>query len=280
MSSNKSRLKGILAGGEPEPPAKPIQKGVPFQVSTVVTAAEPDFQGSIGELSVPLQDIARRYVGARRRSGEALLDAARWLTEARNTAVHGEWQIFLDATVTSADSAERLLNIHSMAMQNPQFADAVTRNWLGQSAAALLARPSTPPDVVADVLGQAAAPSVEDVRGAIARSRGSRRGKGAGQNPQIADFAPPQNPQFADFASRGAERQSETADTGEAAARLRADDAADLSAADLALEVLRETTRAIEGLWDLAPSLAGSQEGRSLIERMKLALHELEDRVL
>jgi hypothetical protein len=246
MSSNKSRLKGILAGGDPESLAKPIQKGAPFQVSTVVAAAEPDLQGSIGELSAPLQEIARRYVGARRRSGEALLEAARWLTEARNTAAHGEWQVFLDATVTSADSAERLLNIHSMAMQNPQFADAVTRNWLGQSAAALLARPSTPPEVVADVLGQSAAPSVEDVRGAISRSRGSRRAKGAGQNPQFADFA----------------GLAET----------------EPAAADLVLEVLREATRAVEGLWDLAPSL-GSQEGRALIDRMKQAVQELERRV-
>jgi hypothetical protein len=265
MSSNKSRLKGILAGGEPESLAKPIQKGTPFQVSVVVAAAEPDLQGSIGELSAPLQEIARRYVGARRRSGEGLLEAARWLAEARNIAAHGEWQVFLDATATSADSAERLLNIHTMAMQNPQFADAVTRNWLGQSVAALLARPSTPPDVVADVLGQAAAPNVEDVRGAISRSRGSRRVKEAGQNPQFADFA--------------ADHPQEPTNQSEAVVLANADGAAYPTAADLVLEVLREATRAVEGLWDLAPSL-GSQEGRALINRMKQAVQELEDRVL
>jgi hypothetical protein len=279
MSSNKNRLKGILAGGEPESLAKPIQKGAPFQVSTVVAATEPDLQGSLGELSAPLQEIARRYVGARRRSGEALLEAARWLTEARNTAAHGEWQVFLEATVTSADSAERLLNIHSMAMQNPQFADAVTRNWLGQSTAALLARPSTPPEIVADVLGQSAPPSVEDVRGAISRSRGSRRVSGVGQNPQFADFATDhpedQNPQFADFA---VDHPPEPANLGEAPGRIKADDGADLPAADLVLEVLREATRAVEGLWDLAPRL-GSQEGRALIAQMKQAVQELEKRV-
>lgn len=187
MPSNKTRL-GKMIGGEAATPADPIQKGTPFQVSTVVAPAEPDLPAQIGALSAPLQEIARRYVGARRRSGEALLEAARWLTEARDTAEHGEWQVFLDATATSADTAERLLNIHRSAMQNPQFADSIARNWLGQSVAALLARPSTPPDVVAEMLGQAAAPSVEEVRGAIARRRDSRSSRREGQNPLFAGF--------------------------------------------------------------------------------------------
>jgi hypothetical protein len=184
MADNKRRL-GKLLGGEPPAAAAPIQKGAPFQVSTAAAPPEPDLQGPIGELSAPLQEIARRYVGARRRSGEALLEAARWLTEARDVAGHGEWQLFLDATATSADAAERLLNIHRTAMQNQQFADAVARNWLGLTAAALLARPSTPPEALTEVLGQGEAPRVEDVRGAIARAGGRRDG---GQIPQNAEF--------------------------------------------------------------------------------------------
>ena len=187
MSSNQSRLKGMLGAGEPTAAPPPIQKGMPFQVSTAARPTEPDLPAQIGELSTPLQEIARRYVGARRRSGEALLEAARWLTEARNTAAHGEWQVFLDTTNTSADSAERLLNIHATAMQNPQFADAVARNWLGQSVAALLARPSTPPEVLAEVLGQATAPRIEGVRDTITQARESH--KASGQIPQNADFA-------------------------------------------------------------------------------------------
>ena len=44
--------------------------------------------------------------GARQRSGEALLEAARWLSEARAEAQHGEWRVFLEATNTSDDTAE------------------------------------------------------------------------------------------------------------------------------------------------------------------------------
>jgi hypothetical protein len=114
-------------------------------------------------LSERLQEIARQYIGARRRSGEALLEAARWLSEARAEAQHGEWYVFLDATSTTEDTADRLLNIHTQAMQNPQFAEAVRTNWIGQSVAALLARPSTPPEVVTEVLNANTPPKVAEV---------------------------------------------------------------------------------------------------------------------
>jgi hypothetical protein len=263
MPSNKTRL-GKMISGEAPTPADPIQKGTPFQVSTVVAPAEPDLPTQIGELSTPLQEIARRYVGARRRSGEALLEAARWLTEARDTAEHGEWQVFLDATATSADTAERLLNIHRAAMQNPQFADSIARNWLGQSVAALLARPSTPPEVVAEMLGQAAAPSVEEVRGAIARRRDSRSSRREGQNPQIAGFTPES-------------LQEPEAQLGLVVA-VPAEEIVDSTSNDLALEVLREATRAVESLQDLAPSLS-SREGHELIHRIKRAIQVLEERI-
>lgn len=260
MPSNKSRLGKMIGPGEPAPAAAPIQKGAPFQVSTAIAPTEPDLPSHINALSNRLQEIARRYVGARRRSGEALLEAARWLTEARDTAEHGEWQVFLEATATSADTAERLLNIHQTAMQNAQFADAVARNWLGQSVAALLSRPSTPPEVVADMLGQGESPTVEDVREAITRARGSRSGSASKQNPQIADFA-------------GQADHPHGAEVGSPAGS-----AADLTSTDLAIAVLREATRAVESLHDLAPSLS-TPEGRELVRRIKQAVRALEERL-
>lgn len=136
-----------------------IQRGTPYQVGRTPPAQEPELPAQASALRAPLQEIARSYIGARKRSGEALLDAARWLTEARELAEHGEWQLFLDATSTSSDTAERLLNIHARALENPQFADAIARNWLGQSTAALLARPSTPPEVIDEVLQSDEAPT-------------------------------------------------------------------------------------------------------------------------
>jgi hypothetical protein len=158
-----------------------LQRGPAYQVGPAALSTQADLPERAGALPEPLQVIARQYIGARRRSGEALLEAARWLTEAKRIAKHGEWHIFLEATGTSDDTAERLLNIHIQAMQNPQFADAIARNWLSQSAAALLARESTPPELVDEIL---AAPEPPTKAGIEARLRTSR----PGQNPHRADF--------------------------------------------------------------------------------------------
>ena len=118
-------------------------------------------------LPVTLQNLAQRYIAARRRSGEALLDAARALAEARSAVQHGEWYAFLKATNTTPATAERLLNIHQLASENLQFAGFVTDNWIGQSAAALLARPSTPQAARDAILSSGTPPSVADVQEAI-----------------------------------------------------------------------------------------------------------------
>jgi len=120
-----------------------------------------------GALPEPLQVIARNYIGARRRSGEALLDMCRWLNEAHELAKHGEWKIFLEATSTSDDTAERLLNIHRLAMANTQYADAIARNWLTQSTAALLARESTPPELVDQALSAPEPPTKRQIESSI-----------------------------------------------------------------------------------------------------------------
>ena len=136
---------------------------------------------SAGALPKPLQMIAQQYIGARRRSGEALLDAARWLHEARALASHGDWKVFKAATSTSDDTAERLLNIHIQAMQNPQFADAIARNWLTQSAAALLARQSTPPELIEELLAAPEPPTKADIEARLRTPKHT-------QNPHCADF--------------------------------------------------------------------------------------------
>src|SRR5918912_1352881 len=99
-----------------------------------------------------LANFARHYLRTRRRQGEALLEAAYWLSEARAQIPHGEWYTFLETNDTSIDSAERLLQLHRQASRNPAFAEAVRTNWLHPAAALLLARPSTPPDVIDAVL--------------------------------------------------------------------------------------------------------------------------------
>ena len=124
-----------------------------------------------GVLSTHLQEIARLYVQARRRSGEALLEAARWLYEARSVAQYGEWLIFLEATTTSPDTAERLIDIHTKAMEDTRFAEAITQNWLGQTVAALLAKPSTPSEIVDEVLEEGQPVTVAEVRQRIKKHK-------------------------------------------------------------------------------------------------------------
>lgn len=169
------------------------QPTIAYPVST--RAAQPELPAQASALSERLQAIARQYIGARQRSGEALLDAARYLSEARSEAQHGEWQLFLEATNTSADTAERLVNIYTRALQNPQFAESIRSNWIGQSVAALLARPSTPPELIGELLAGPEPPTVGEVQQQLRQARQGAAPKaappadaGAGQNPQFADF--------------------------------------------------------------------------------------------
>lgn len=130
-----------------------------------------------GVLSDTLQAIARRYVDARRRSGEALLDAAAALAEARQIASHGEWGVFLEATGTAEATAQQLLTIHRRAIDDPVFADAIRRDHFTPSVAGLLARPSTPATVVDAALQAPVAPTAREVRQAIADARPAREDK-------------------------------------------------------------------------------------------------------
>jgi hypothetical protein len=106
-----------------------------------------DAPGAQTALSAPL----------RAKSGEALLEAARYLASAREQAAHGEWRIFLDGTGTSEDGAQRLLNIHRQAEQDEVYRRAMAGNWLGVAAGAMLAAPSTPAEVRAEILAPVAA---------------------------------------------------------------------------------------------------------------------------
>lgn len=196
MASKKPDLRQSIQRIAQKPAQAEVAERAPaidYPVSTRSDA--PELPALAGGLSERMQEIARQYVGARRRSGEALLEAARWLSEARAEAEHGEWGTFLEATNTSDDAAERLLNIHRQAMQNPQFAEAIRTDWIGQSAAALLAQPSTPPEVVAEVLASPEPPTVAEVRKKVGQARhepAQRSGGdlGGAKNPQFAEFDP------------------------------------------------------------------------------------------
>jgi hypothetical protein len=153
------------------------------------------------ELPDALQGIARRYVDARKRVNEATLEVAQALYEARQVAQHGEWYVFLATTNTSEDFADRLLNIYTESKRSPQFAEVVERGWLPTSQAAIVARPSTPPEAKAAVLekaktnaeSQKAPPSRREVERTVQESR-SRTGAGSPSAPKTPIVLTPLTP--------------------------------------------------------------------------------------
>lgn len=222
MASTKQKLQGLIGGAAPiqkgqpftvsseqpdAPPVPattpaPIQKGTGYGVSTA-DEHEPPLPEAVFALRDELQNIARAYIGARRRSGKALLEAARWLSEARGAARHGEWDDFLTATETTADTAERLLRIYERTMEHPKFAAAVASGLLNQSAAERLARSSTPITVIDMILTADKPPTIADVERAIRAAKSSTTPV---TNQAVSVAAPEpseeQIPQNAEFAPR------------------------------------------------------------------------------
>lgn len=118
-------------------------RGPAYGLSTTVDA--PELPERAGALPTRLQDIALSYISARQRAGDSLLEMARWMSEARQEAVRGEWYVFLEATNTSANNAESLLAIHARVTNDPLFATAMRSNFLSLSAGYELL--SAPPDI-------------------------------------------------------------------------------------------------------------------------------------
>jgi hypothetical protein len=169
---------------EPAPLATDAPRGAPYALSTSVPIE--DLPPEAQSLGTQLYDVARRYVGARRRSGEALLDAVRCLNEARVLADEGTWYLFLQVTQTSADVAERLLNIHIATQRDPRFEAAIVRGFLNQTVAGELARPSTPPEVVERLLEAEQPPRVADIKRAVRELKQNREGSHIVDNPHYA----------------------------------------------------------------------------------------------
>jgi hypothetical protein len=183
MATKKDHLRGALrrnvapAHQEPQAPQQLPERqpvtpsatedlhGPSYTLSTVVPLA--DLPPEAAELDDQLRVLARQFLGARRRLGQALLDAANTMQQARDAASEGQWLIFLRVTQTSPDLAERLINIHLVSVRDQLFKEAVTRGFLNQSVASELARASTPPEVRTALLSAPEPPRVDDVRKAI-----------------------------------------------------------------------------------------------------------------
>jgi hypothetical protein len=210
----RASLRALIAPPAPSASAPEPAPAAIYQLSTNVPPEE--LPAAAGELGPELLELARRYIGARRRSGEALLEAARWLSEARELAGRGSWYTFLQVTATSEDLAERLLNIQRLAARSPAFEAAVVQGRLNQSVAALLARPSTPPEVLETVLAEPS-PNVGLVQRTL---RAVRQGEQIGDHAERVET--PQIAGLAELEDRPAEAQLLSPAALEAIARLTA----------------------------------------------------------
>jgi hypothetical protein len=124
-----------------------------------------------GVLSISLQERARRYVAARRRSGEALLEAVGELAAARAEAKHGEWGVFLEAIGLDETAAKVQLQIAERAAADSVFAERIRTGFLSLSTARELL--SAPQDVQEQVLAQEEPPTRAEIREAKAAANGA-----------------------------------------------------------------------------------------------------------
>ena len=137
-----------------------IEGGTPYGMSiSTPTSTLPERAGALPER---LQDIARNYLGARRQSGVSLLEAARWLSEARTEAKHGEWAIFLEAISLDESRARAQIRIHEEALANPVFADRIVNGFLSETVARELL--PLPAEKREELLTRETPPTREDVR--------------------------------------------------------------------------------------------------------------------
>lgn len=125
-------------------------------------------------LAPTLEQHARRYIAARTRSGDALLEAVAALADARAAAAHGEWGIFLAAVGLDDSRARALIRLHDACLADRALADRVRSGWLSEAAARELL--PAPAEVRAAVLDAAAPPTLADVREAKRAAGGQTAG--------------------------------------------------------------------------------------------------------
>jgi len=113
-------------------------------------------------LSESLQERARRYVAARKRSGDALLEAVAELAAARAEADHGTWGIFLAAVGLDESRARAQIRIHEECQLDPELEERIRSGWLSEAVARELL--PAPPEVRAEILARDEPPKLHEVR--------------------------------------------------------------------------------------------------------------------
>lgn len=215
MSDTKSRsFKDRLRKNErptptetPPPEGAALQRarGAPLGLSTTITTDTLNLteheRELLEQLSPDEQTISLHFRVAWRQTHESLLEAARWMAQARDTIEHGRWSTFLAFAGVSDDMSEMLRHIHYRAQAHPRFAEEVRRGRLGTTAAGLLADPKVPMQFVDDVLDASELPKTKTLERRISSVKRELR---AGQIPRYAESQAAQIPRYAEFAEASA----------------------------------------------------------------------------
>ena len=144
--NRQDRLRGVLrpaSGANEVVPVSPASDAPPIAISTVPPVDEPN-AALIEALRPQMRELAVRFVGARRRSGQAILEMGQILAQANDEAQYGEWDDYLQAVDLSDDTARKLMQIFRAALDDAAFADGVRRNWFQQSVAMRIVRERDP----------------------------------------------------------------------------------------------------------------------------------------
>lgn len=231
----------------------------PFPLSTGVAPDQMQFSDEAEErLSQEEKDLARTFFTAWRRTGEFLLEAARWMSEARARVSHGNWALWLKEVKVSEDLSEQLRNVWDRAQLHAQFAEAIRMGKINTTTAYLLA-PASVPDLLIDEVIAADEPLTTTelrrrLRGARTPTRTPRQVIDAPAIPTVAQIPnnsendrPPVHPSAALVLLRDVER-----------------------------EQIRELTRLVLGYAEEPDTLA--QEDWALLADLHRALGRLADR--
>lgn len=115
-------------------------------------------------LSDALQSRAQRYIAARRRSGDALLEAVAELRAARLEADYGAWGAFLEAIGLDDSQARAQIRIANAADSDPAYAERIRIGFLTEATAREVL--SLPDEARGVLLAQPEPPTRAEIRAA------------------------------------------------------------------------------------------------------------------
>src|SRR6185295_15374191 len=156
-------------------PDVPLTTPSPFPLSTTIAPQAIILPPEATDLAAAEQDLARHFLTAWRRTHEFLLEAARWMAEARETVEHGRWGLWLRVVGISDDKSEELRHIWWRAQQHAACAEGIRQGRINATTAGLLAPPTVPAEIIDEVLSSETPPKTKVLERRLSAARQAAR---------------------------------------------------------------------------------------------------------